>query len=393
MAEKILVIDDHQETINLVSVILKREGYKLFTARSGIEGLTAAQHEDPDLILLDVMMPDMDGLEVCRRLRTKDQFIETPIIMFTAKSMADEKWEGFQAGATDYLIKPTNTEELTRRVRAALNRSSKPLKRVPPGTGDLVKKGTGSFEKKKGNFRPQMVAFVGARGGSGTTTAAINAAFVFSRLYPTLLVDMDMTQGHVAQYLNINFNGGLNDLIAGGTVSMRGQLANETHTYDQQLDLLLTRPNLDGTQVVAEPKQIPHLCDAFARCGRQVIVDSGLGISPTNRPLLERADHIVVCLKPERLAVAGAKALLTRLDDLILPTTTIHVLMLDFESATRIPQQAIEKFLNRKLLDLIQISSQQMAQAVNRGHPLVKHFSDTALPKSFAQVAKALVAE
>jgi len=112
MAETIVVIDDHQETANLVSVILKREGYRVFTENSGAAGLVTAEQQHPNLILLDVMMPDMDGLETCRRIRKTEAIKDVPVILFTAKNQADEKWQGFQAGATDYLTKPTNADEL-----------------------------------------------------------------------------------------------------------------------------------------------------------------------------------------------------------------------------------------------------------------------------------------
>ena len=101
MAKKILVIDDHQQTANLVSVILKREGYRVFTENSGAAGIETAKKEIPNLILLDVMMPDMDGLETCRRIRKLSTIKHVPVILFTAKDQADEKWEGFQAGATE----------------------------------------------------------------------------------------------------------------------------------------------------------------------------------------------------------------------------------------------------------------------------------------------------
>ena len=386
MAEKILIIDDHQETINLVSVILKRQGYRLYTARSGREGLTLARQEDPDLILLDVMMPDLDGLEVCRRLRTLDQFADTPIIMFTAKSMADEKWAGFQAGATDYLVKPTNTEELTRRVRAVLNRSVKKGGQPPPTSS-----GEADKTEEAGRFRPQTVAFIGARGGAGSSTAAINTAFIFSRRYATLLVDLDMVQGHIAQYLNIEFKRGLNNLIAGGTIAMRGQLSNEVHVHDEQLHLLLSQPNHTGDALMAEPKHIPHLFDALSHSGRQVLIDAGSGISSVNQPLLERVDHVVICLKPERVSVSGARSLLKRLEEIALPTTSIHLLLFDLGPTPQIPQQALEKYLGQKFLTLIQVSDQQMSQASDRGRPLVDLYPQTKIIKSFALVAKSLV--
>jgi CheY-like chemotaxis protein len=108
MSEKILIIDDDLDTLRLVGLMLQRQGYQISAATNGQQGLEKAFEEDPDLVLLDIMMPDMDGYEVTRRLRQNPSTLETPILMFTAKTQLDDKVVGFEVGANDYLTKPTS---------------------------------------------------------------------------------------------------------------------------------------------------------------------------------------------------------------------------------------------------------------------------------------------
>ena len=122
MSEKILIIDDDLDTLRLVGLMLQRQGYQISAATNGQQGLEKAFEEDPDLILLDVMMPDMDGYEVTRRLRQNPSTLETPILMFTAKTQLDDKVIGYEVGANDYLTKPTHPSELQARVKTLLSR-------------------------------------------------------------------------------------------------------------------------------------------------------------------------------------------------------------------------------------------------------------------------------
>lgn len=121
MAYKILVIDDHPETLSIIQRVLQQQGYQVLGARSGFRGLTLAESENPDLVMVDGMMPEMDGWEVCRRLRATPKLAKIPIIMFTAVDEAEQKLAGFDAGADDYLTKPTEPDELVERVKTILD--------------------------------------------------------------------------------------------------------------------------------------------------------------------------------------------------------------------------------------------------------------------------------
>jgi two-component system KDP operon response regulator KdpE len=118
--EKILVVDDEARILRLVRSNLEPQGYKVLTAMDGESALTAAEMNDPDLIILDLMLPRLDGFEVCRRLR---EFSTVPIIILTAKGEEVDKVKGLELGADDYLTKPFGVPELLARIKAVLRRT------------------------------------------------------------------------------------------------------------------------------------------------------------------------------------------------------------------------------------------------------------------------------
>jgi len=124
MAEKILVIDDDENTTWLIATLLKHHGFDVIEAVNPEEGLKLAYQKHPNLVLLDVMMPNMDGWEVCRRLR---ELSDVPIVFLTAKSSIADVVRGLEIGADDYLVKPFDHQELVARVRAHLRRTPSQL--------------------------------------------------------------------------------------------------------------------------------------------------------------------------------------------------------------------------------------------------------------------------
>jgi DNA-binding response OmpR family regulator len=117
--KKVLVVDDDAKTVELVKLYLDRDGYQVLTAYDGVEALRLAREGYPDLVVLDLMLPDIDGLEICRTLRRES---DVPIIMLTARTTDRDKLAGLDLGADDYVTKPFSPKELAARVRAVLRR-------------------------------------------------------------------------------------------------------------------------------------------------------------------------------------------------------------------------------------------------------------------------------
>jgi len=121
----ILVIDDEKDLLELVRYNLEKEQFDVILARDGESGVEIARKHRPDLIILDVMMPGMDGLEVCRRLRAEERTAKVPLIMLTARAAESDRVVGLEMGADDYVTKPFSPRELVARVRALLRRSTR----------------------------------------------------------------------------------------------------------------------------------------------------------------------------------------------------------------------------------------------------------------------------
>ena len=121
---KILVVDDDSAINELIKINLELQGYEVIQAYNGVEGFAKAKQEEPSLIVLDVMMPEVDGYTVARRIRQCKEIAEVPIIMLTALSELNNKVEGFDIGVDDYLTKPFEIDELIVRVRALLKRTN-----------------------------------------------------------------------------------------------------------------------------------------------------------------------------------------------------------------------------------------------------------------------------
>jgi len=121
MPTKILIVDDEKTIVDILAYNLKKEGYEIIEAHDGIKGLELALSENPDLVMLDIMMPGLDGYEVCKRLRKESQ---VPVIMLTAKAEEADKVLSFELGADDYITKPFGTREMLARVMANLRRGS-----------------------------------------------------------------------------------------------------------------------------------------------------------------------------------------------------------------------------------------------------------------------------
>lgn len=123
MATKILIVEDEKDIVKMIEYNLQKEGFRVVSALDGQQGLARARRENPDLIVLDLMLPEIDGLTVCRELKKEPKTAGIPVIMLTAKAQEADKIVGLELGADDYLTKPFSVRELIARIKAILRRS------------------------------------------------------------------------------------------------------------------------------------------------------------------------------------------------------------------------------------------------------------------------------
>ena len=130
MGKTVLIVEDEQSIVDILSYILTKEGYDTLEAMDGATGLQLALEQNPDLVLLDLMLPKMDGFEVCKRIRAAGSMV--PVVMLTAREEEDDKVRGLELGADDYITKPFKNRELIARVRANIRRMSMSVSVPPP---------------------------------------------------------------------------------------------------------------------------------------------------------------------------------------------------------------------------------------------------------------------
>jgi len=304
MPEKILIIDDDLDTLRLVGLMLQKQGYQIIAAGGGQQGLDLAFSDFPDLILLDVMMPQMDGYEVTRRLRSNPKTASIPILMFTAKSQLDDKVTGFEAGADDYLTKPTHPTELQAHVKALLARSNKGK--------------TGSLAAGPSYGQPAyMIGVIGARGGLGVTTIALNLAATLRKRANSelILAEFRPGQGTLASDLRLMKEKGLSELLAMPHTEITGQLVRERLAqHASSIEFLVASPQPRDGILIENIQQFEVIVSRLTFMARFVIFDLGVGITPLTQKVFPRLSEILVVTEPFENSLRHSRALL---DDLV----------------------------------------------------------------------------
>lgn len=380
MAKKILVVDDEIESLKLIGLMLQRRGYEIIAARSGTQALEKVKTGDPDLVILDVMMPDMDGYEVCRRIRADPSTSDLPIIMFTAKSMVNDKVAGFQAGADDYLTKPVHPDELASRIEAILARSKrKRVEEAPPP-------------------RAKIIGFLGSKGGVGITTLAVNTAVALAQGLAKdkriILADLQAGVGTIGLQLGLRSNMGLSKILEQSPGSM------ESKTIESQLQEYLSSLSVLCGQVKppgATPPLLPDQAEAIVRhlssIADYLILDLGIGLGEVNRRILPHCEAIIVGIEPHRWSVMLAQLLLEELNvSLGIPRHRIVLTLINkTPSSSALTKETIEGLLQYEIATVITPAPEAAFQAGEMGKPLVQTHPTSLVAQQFRALAEHLV--
>lgn len=316
MAEKILIVDDDLDTLRLVGLMLQKQGFQIVAASTGAQGLELALSELPDLIILDVMMPGMDGYQVARRLRSNEKTLDIPILMFTAKSQLDDKVSGFEAGADDYLTKPTHPTELQAHVKALLARSTKVKVTTNPSSKPL-------------EDTAHTIGIIAARGGLGVTTVAVNLAGSLWQRSEKNVIMAEFRPGQATLGYDLGFD---------KTTALTELLNTPPREITRSMidEKLIKRP--EGIKILAastRPKdailtqnvpQFEAIMGRLEYMARYVVVDLGSGISPLTQKLLPAFKEIIVVVEPFENSLRQSKELIDDLAEMGVNKEHLYVL-------------------------------------------------------------------
>lgn len=296
MADRILIVDDDPDTIDFLSLILNQQGFQVVAARSGMEALELAHSQSPALIVLDIMMPGIDGYEVARSLRRHPETALIPILMFTAKTQVEDKLAGYESGVDIYLTKPVHPVELQANINALL--AKRKARSVT-----LTQKG-------------YLIGVLAAKGGLGVSTIALNTAITYNKKYNAKVIAAELRpgQGSWAQELNISKVNGLCELLR-----MDPATISET-TVDKQLvvnihgiKLLLASDVSKDVELSSAVAQFEIIIQQLASLAKLVMLDIGTNFMPAFDMICDLCDEMIVVVEPFPVAIKRTHPLLEEL--------------------------------------------------------------------------------
>jgi len=350
---KILLVEDDVNLSELANIVLLKEGYTVRVASDGPSALELARTWAPDLVLLDVMMPGMDGYAVAAQLRAIKETAMTPIIIVSAKQTLQDKARGFEAGADDYITKPFEKAELLLRINAQLRR-------------------TRTLQQNQPDALSHLITVFSLRGGVGTTSLATNMASGLRLLWdqPVALLDLSLPIGACDVMLNVKPRYNLGTLAKQEYTQLElEELKDYMVRHESGIDLLGGVVNPTDAEFVTEKLAtflINHLMTAY----RYIVMDTSHEFSGPNLTVLERADEIVVPIAPDISSVRTAAAALRIFDELKLDADKIHLVLNASFSASGLKAEQIEKALNMEISHVI-LHDDVWTESVNTGKPVI----------------------
>lgn len=380
MTEKILIVDDDVDTLRLVGLMLQRQGYQISAATNGQQGLSKAVEDQPDLILLDVMMPDMDGYEVTRRLRQNPITADTPILMFTAKTQLDDKVAGFEVGADDYLTKPTHPSELQAHVKALLSRS-------------------GQREKKE-KADPQaqhahVIGVLAVRGGLGVSTISMNlAAGLFTRTQSDVaLAEMVPGKGTLGLDLGLTGQKSLIRFLSGAPSEVTHErMKNALIPHISGVKLLLASDNPSDVHLTSQVAQYEAVFEKLASLSRYAVLDMDCGLPLFSQKLLPACNDTVIVLEGVPNSILHTKSLIEELIKLGIKKERITVVLNNrIRSDTQLPASVVQNKLEHPITVTITPAPELLTQATRMQTAAIHCQPDGVLAKQMLKLADHLI--
>ncbi|RMH00398.1 MAG: response regulator [Chloroflexi bacterium] len=365
---RIYVIDDDEQLLRMVGLMLERGGHSVTLINNPVKGLEEIRANKPDLLVLDVMMPDMSGHDIARQIRATPGLENLPILVLTARSQQIDKETALASGANDYLSKPVTSQELIERVDNLLSQKSI---LVPGASKGLI------------------VAFYGLRGGVGRTTLAVNLAGALRRLSQEeiCLVDLSPSCGQAAMHLRLQTRSSWAELPTASEVEWP-ILKNRLLIHPSGLRLLASpldpkAPSMPSAELTQRVLNL--LRDRMA----VTIVDLPPVYSPAFEAAMEAADVGLHVIGPDVISVQTAVQLNRKLVKLGITFRQKSYILNQTSAEAQLPPATVERGLNARVAFQISYDTHQ-ARALAQGVPLTLTSAKSPLPILMHRMADVL---
>jgi twitching motility two-component system response regulator PilH len=405
---RILLIDDDASLLQMVRLMLEREGHQVVVAEGGEEGIAAAQAQNPDLAIVDLMMPGMSGYGVTRAFRNNARTAAMPVLILTARGQPMDRQMALEAGANAYLAKPISSKELLAKITEILENPPPPAAsapdsgaappertaspRRPIGATDVVGEPARANPAARRTSFPTnlpVLTVIGLRGGSGATTVAVNLAMVLQerKKARTCIVDLSRAGGHVGLHLRMVPRQSWGDLLGAGDAA-DARLIGSTLTAHPGTGLsVLAAPSIPSMNTLSQNAMI-HILSVLSGNYQQIVVDAD-GLNPASVGALLVSHAVIVVMGDDVMAVHTTSNMMQSLQNLGVEMGRVRVCVNHTRSDPGVPSQTILKALGRPIAAEIPYDANQV-QAMRRGTPLVTATPDSAFAQAMIQLLRTI---
>jgi len=374
---RVLLIDDEPFYFKLIRKTLKEAEYELEYSKSGSDGLAKIPVFEPELLIVDLKLPEMDGLEILERIRRDPKFSHIPVIVITAKDELSEKLKAFELGADDYVVKPFQPEELVARM------------------GILARRGRASQRVQREAAHADSATLVtvhSLRGGLGCSSIVVNLGLAFQKLWgkQTLLIDGILTAGQVALMLD-----------AKPTATWENLVGVENDGLDEVVVGEIMCSHKSGIRYVASPR-FPIAADTFTNetlrllmeklksHNEFIIVDTSHDFSDMTIQMLSMASTILLVMAPEMAALRTTMSAIEIYDRLGIPLDKVKIVLNNNSSNPAIKQAQLEKVLKRPIDFVLPFEAGEVNRALNFGQPFILNNPDLQICINLEKMAYAM---
>ncbi|MBC7875796.1 MAG: response regulator [Anaerolineales bacterium] len=362
---RVLYIDDEPMNHQLVNHALQPLGCQISFAEDGTSGIAQARTLKPDVVITDVMMPDINGYEVTRQLRRDPQFAGTPILVLTAQSGLQDKLKAFEAGADDYLSKPFEAAELAARITAL-------LRRVETAQASLPSQPTA----EKG----RMIALHSLRGGTGSSSLSVNLGISLASLWGgTILLDMTMTAGQVALMLNMNLRRTWADVARFGAGEFDMDALHSVISMHESGLAFIAAPTFPAEGEALRNETLSTALNLLKTRYDYIVADLPHDFSDVAIQALDVADMILMVATPDMASVRAAAAAMDTYSKLGYPPERIKLLINATFPRSGLPKDKIEAALGLTSIVTVPHVPDVFVEAINFGQPPVFHKPQEAI--------------
>lgn len=374
----ILLIDDEPIYFKMMVKELEKAGYELDYARTGNEGLASIPSKTPDVVIVDLNLPDISGFEIIERLRATADFSHIPIIVITGKNELGDKVKAFALGADDYLVKPFDLEELIARLGNLARRGSA-MKFVRKMEADKDRKTT-------------IVSVHSLRGGVGCSTLAVNLALAFHQIWTrrTLLIDSVITAGQVAMMLNTSPRVTLENYADLPIASMDDSVTDDLSILHKTGLYYLVASKLPVAVDTYSNELWSKLLEKLTQQNEYLVVDTPHDFSDNAIQLLNISTHVLLVMAPELSSLRAAANALNIYDKLGFTESKIKLVLNSISSQGGIKHAQLEKALGFPVSYTLPYDPQEVIRAINFGEPFILNNPELPISMRIEDIAYAL---